>query len=51
MDTDAHGSTTKDLSVSIRVNPWLKLGLSASWLAWEVVSPQLSVVSLEAMNE
>jgi hypothetical protein len=23
MDTDAHGSKTKGLSVSIRVNPWL----------------------------
>jgi hypothetical protein len=25
MDTDAHGSKTKDSSVSIRVNLWLKL--------------------------
>jgi hypothetical protein len=30
MDTHAHGSKTKDLSVSIRVNPWLKLDFSAS---------------------
>jgi hypothetical protein len=30
MDTDAHGSKTKQLSVSIRVNPWLKLDFSAS---------------------
>ena len=30
MDTDVHGSKTKDLSVSIRVNPWLKLGFSVS---------------------
>jgi len=29
--TDAHGSKTKDLSVSIRVNPWLKLDFSASY--------------------
>ena len=29
MDTDAHGSKTKDLSASIRVNPWLKQGSSA----------------------